>query len=63
MHKKNYKKSLNYYLRKVKKFHGDSVKNESARAKQTRGGGGAKRIPIACLGLKVSNKFRLVKAL
>ena len=24
---------LNYYLLKVKKFHGDSVKNENARAK------------------------------
>ena len=27
------KNPLNYYLLKVKKIHGDSVKNESARAK------------------------------
>ena len=41
------KKNLNYYLLKVKKCHGDSVKNKSAnkRAKHTREGG-------ACLGLK-----------
>ena len=43
MHKKKFTKNLlNYYLLKVKKFYGDSVKNESARAKKTR----------ACLGLK-----------
>ena len=41
--KKNYKNSLNYYLLKVKKFHGDSVKNDSARAKKLEGG--AKRPP------------------
>ena len=36
MHKKNSQKNpLNYFLLKVKKFHGDSVKNESAGAKQT----------------------------
>ena len=36
---------------KVKKFHGDSVKNESARTKTT--GGGAPNAPSpACLGLK-----------
>ena len=28
------KKNLNYYLLKVKKCHGDSVKNEIARAKK-----------------------------
>ena len=35
--KKITKVPLNFYLLKVKKFHGDSVKNESARAKKTRG--------------------------
>ena len=34
MHKKNFTKNLlNFYLLKAKNFHGDSVKNESARAK------------------------------
>ena len=37
--KKLQKKPLNYYFWKVKKFHGDSVKNESARAKKLEGGG------------------------
>jgi len=32
------KNPLNYYLLKVKKFHGDSVKNESARTKNYREG-------------------------
>ena len=31
-YKKITKNPLNYYLLKVKKFHGDSVKKESARA-------------------------------
>ena len=31
----------NYYLLTVKKCHGDSVKNESARARKAGGGGGA----------------------
>ena len=35
---------------KGKKFHGDSVKNESARAKKTTRVG-AKLPPTACLGL------------
>ena len=39
MRKKNTKNPLNYYLWKVKKFHGDSVTNESARAKKQEGGG------------------------
>ena len=46
--KKITKNPLNYNLWKVKKIHGDSVKNESARAKQLEGGGA----PPACLGLK-----------
>ena len=47
MHEKKLQKNpSNYYLWKVKKFYGDSVKNESARAKPTRGG------PNACLGLR-----------
>ena len=33
MHKKITKNPLNYYLLKGKKFHGDSVKDESASAK------------------------------
>ena len=38
--KKNLQKyPLNYYLWKVKTFHGDSVKNKSARAKTLEGGG------------------------
>ena len=51
MHKKkNFTKNpLKYYLLKVKKFHGDSVKNESARAKKLEGG--APNAPPACLGL------------
>ena len=35
MHKRKFTKNpLNYYLSKVKKIHGDSVKNKSARAKK-----------------------------
>ena len=34
------KNPSNYYLLKVGKFHGDSVKNKSARTKKTTGGGG-----------------------
>ena len=41
---------LNFYLLKIKKFYGDSVKNKSARTKKLEGG--AKRPPPpACLGL------------
>ena len=36
---------------KSKKFHGDSVKKESARAKKTKGGGSPNARP-ACLGLR-----------
>ena len=39
-----YKNTLNYYALKVKTFHSDSVKNESARTKNY-WGGGAKRPP------------------
>ena len=40
MHKKKFTKNLlNYYLLKVKKFHSDSVKNESARPKKLEKGG------------------------
>ena len=48
------KNPLNYYSLKVTKFHGDSVKNESAKTKKNYGGGGAKRPPPACLGLRSS---------
>ena len=38
---------LKYYSLKVKKFHGDSVKNESARTKKNyRGGGWAPNAPF-----------------
>ena len=38
------KNPLNFFLLNVTKFHGDSVKNESARTKKTKGGvGGVKR--------------------
>ena len=49
--KKLQKNPSNYYLWKVKQFHGDSVKNVSARAKKTRGEG-AKRPPPAFIGLR-----------
>ena len=42
---------LNYYLWKVKKFHGDSVTNESARAKQLQGGA-PNAPPPAFIGLR-----------
>ena len=35
MHKIFFLNPLNYYLLQVKKIHGDSVKNESAKAKKT----------------------------
>ena len=38
--KKFTKNPLNYDLLKVTQFHGDSVKNKSARTKQLQGGGG-----------------------
>ena len=38
----------------VKKFHGDSVKNESARAKKTRGGEAPNAPPQPDLGLTVT---------
>jgi len=38
MNKKN-KNSLNFYSSKVQRFHSVSVKNESASAKQLKGGG------------------------
>ena len=54
MQKKNLQKDpLNYHLWKVKKIHGNSVKNESARAKKLEGGGAFS----ACLGLKVNLNF------
>ena len=55
--KKLQKNPSNYYLCKVKKFHGDSVTNESARAKKTTGGG-AKRPPPSLY--RVKNILRLV---
>ena len=56
MHKKNSQKNpLNYFLLKVKKFHGDSVKNESARATKLEGRGGAKRHPPSLYRVKICN--------
>ena len=43
------KNLLNYYSIKVTKFHGDSVKNESARIEKH---GGSTKRPPSCLGLK-----------
>ena len=48
--KKFTKNPLNYDLLKVTQFHGDSVKNKSARTKQLQGGGDAKHPDF--LGLK-----------
>jgi len=46
---KNFTKNpSNFYLLKVKKNHGDSVKNESARKKKT-GGGWVPNAPPSCL--------------
>ena len=54
MHKKIKINPLNNYLWKVKKFHGDSIKNESSRAKTLEGGGGRQNAPPpAYLGLNV----------
>ena len=59
MHKFFFLNSLNYYLLQVKKIHGDSVKNESAKAKKR---GGAKRPPPpACLGLKILLQISSIK--
>ena len=52
------KNPLNYYSLKVTKFHGDSVKNESARTKNYRGG--AKRPPPSLFRVKqwpVTNEY------
>ena len=43
--KKITKKSFKLLFMKVKKIHGDIVKNKSARANKQEGGGGAKRLP------------------
>ena len=61
MHQKNVftKKPLNYYSLNVTEFHGDGVKNESARPKNREKGwgGDAERPPqrAACLGLNTFN--------
>jgi len=39
------KNHFNYFSLKVQKFHGDSVKNESARTKELQGGGRQKSHP------------------
>ena len=55
--KKKYNKSLKIYLLKVTKFHGDSVKNKSAKTKKTRGRGGVNRPPPSSLGFSNINKI------
>ena len=55
------KNPLNNYLLKVKKFHGDSVKNESAIAKQLEGGVGARRPTPPPSLLRVNKKIEGVK--
>ena len=67
---KKFNNPLNYYFWKVKKFHGDNIKNESAKAKKTRGGGAPNAPPPACLGLKETmeklaeiNTFRVRKSI
>ena len=55
--KKKYKKSLKINLLKVTKFHGDSVKNKSAKTKKTRGRGGSNVPPPSCLGFSNINKI------
>ena len=63
MHKKKFtKNTLKYYLLKVKKFHGDSFKNESARTKKIEGGRGQTPPPSPCLGLKSRGVFTLTKS-
>ena len=55
--KKNLQKNpSNYYLLKVKKFHGDSVTNESAKAKKLQGG--APNAPPPSL-LRVKREFKM----
>ena len=49
--KKITKDPLNNYLLKVKKFHGDGVKNQSFKAKKLEGGGRQTPLPPACLGV------------
>ena len=46
----------NYYSLKVTKFHGDSVKNESARAKKLEGGGAPNALPPDFIGLRILHK-------
>ena len=57
MHKKITKNPLNYYLLKVKKFHGESVKKKSARAKKLEGG--AKRPPPSLFRVKMTIDFKV----
>ena len=60
--KKVTKNSLNYYLLKVKKLYGDSVKNESARAKKQEGG--RQTPPPSLFRVKsVKNRFHLKNTL
>ena len=57
------KNVLNYYSLKVTKFHGDSVKNESATTKKTTGGRCVKPPPSACLGLIIKSITLSLKVL
>ena len=55
MHKKNFKKSFSLLIMISQKFHGDSVKNESARAKKKLEGG-AKRPPPSLFRVNARRK-------
>jgi len=57
MHKKIYKKYFKFIFIQSKNFHGDSVKNESARVKQLEGKGVQNAPPPACLGLKQGSEY------
>jgi len=61
MHKKKYfyKNPLNLYLSKVLKFHGDSVKNESERAKNYKGGTPNATPPPGLCRVKKKNDYYL----
>ena len=64
--RKNTKKSFKLLFMKSQKFHGDSVKNESARAKKARGGGRQTPPPPSLFTVKeeqhtVSQRYQLLK--
>ena len=54
MHKKITKKSFTLLIFKSKKFHNDSVKNESYRAKKLEGGGAPNALPPSLYKVKYS---------